>query len=126
MDDICKWIPMRRYRLQKIDPLDVGLTWGLMSLVVLGTVGLLEGLGRGFEGNDWKSFLELPLRVVAYTLGSALGGFIAAIAFNIVSYYTGGITLTFREGFPARPEKNDDDKPNGPPGIGPPQEPNTD
>lgn len=117
---------MRRYRLQKIDPLDVGLTWGLMSLVVLGTVGLFEGLGRGFEGNDWKSFLELPLRVVAYTVGSTLGGFIAAIAFNIVSYYTGGITLTFREGFSTRDGKSGDDKNDGPPGVGPPPAPKAD
>jgi hypothetical protein len=107
---------MRKFRLIRIDPIDVGLACGLMALAVLCTFGLFMGLGKGLEDGRWTAFLELPFMIGVYSLEAAICGFIAAIAFNIACYYMGGITITFREMGLGRAEPKSDE----PPTIGPP------
>jgi hypothetical protein len=108
----------RRFRLRRVDTLDVGLTCGLMGVVTLGITGFIIGLAEGLEHSRWEGLFDLPFRVGYYGLATTLGGFVGAIALNIAFYYNGGIRLTLLDVTTLRtPEEQKDDEP---PTIGPP------
>ncbi len=86
------------YRMSRIDPLSfalvAGILYGCLSIIAVVLLAVINKTMLPWQPLPWFFFL-LP---IVYAIAAFIFGFIAALLYNIVARWTGGIRFVLTSG----------------------------